>query len=430
MTTAETRPPHRRGRPRRALLPGTARRRDAPGPGEPPSHVRRLTSSRAASRRRATSTATSTSARSSRCGAASGRWRAARSRSPRSATRCSTRSPTGRSSSSAPPRTRSRAFHNSCLHRGTQLRTRSGHINSFRCPYHGFSWNLDGTPPRDPVGVGLPPCRRGRRSACQRRRSGTWGGFVFVNIDPDGATARGLPRGPPVALRRSGPSRTATSPPTSSGRCRATGRWRSKPSSRRTTRMAVHPQLLPTAADSLTEYDVYGPHVSRMITAVGVSSEHLDRQLDDVEIVRAMLGSKDAEVTIEPGSSARTGARRTRPRLAAQAHRPRLLERHRRRAARRHRVLPVPELHAVGRLPDVVRLPLPPRRPRSRLVRDRHHGPRAVPEGRPPPAAPPTRVHRPGRDAGPTSPSSASSGGCSTRTARPSGGCSAACAPP
>ena len=69
--------------------------------------------------------------------------------------------------------------------------------------------------------------------------------------------------------------------------------------------MAVHPQLLTTAADSLTEYDVYGPHVSRMITAVGVSSEHLDRQLDDVEIVRAMLGSKDAEVAVEPGSSAR-----------------------------------------------------------------------------------------------------------------------------
>ena len=69
--------------------------------------------------------------------------------------------------------------------------------------------------------------------------------------------------------------------------------------------MAVHPQLLPTAADSLTEYDVYGPHVSRMITAVGVSSEHLDRKLDDVEIVRAMLGSKDADVAVEPGSSAR-----------------------------------------------------------------------------------------------------------------------------
>src|SRR3546814_4221143 len=69
--------------------------------------------------------------------------------------------------------------------------------------------------------------------------------------------------------------------------------------------MAFHPQLLPTAADSMSEYDVYGPHVSRMITAVGVSSDHLENPLDDLEIVRAMLGAKDAEVTIEPGSGAR-----------------------------------------------------------------------------------------------------------------------------
>src|SRR3546814_9733055 len=42
-----------------------------------------------------------------------------------------------------------------------------------------------------------------------------------------------------------------------------------------------------------------------MVTAWGVSSDHLENPLDDLEIVRAMLGSKDAEVTIEPGSGAR-----------------------------------------------------------------------------------------------------------------------------
>ena len=155
--------------------------------------------------------------------------------------------------------------------------------------------------------------------------------------------------------------------------------------------MAVHPQLLQTAADSLTEYDVYGPHVSRMITAVGVNSEHLGRELDDVEIIRAMLGSKDAEVTVEPGSNARKVlGERVRASLRA-AHRPRPLRRHRRRAARRHRVLPLPQLHAVGRVPDRLRLPLPSRRPRPRLVRDRHHGARAGPDGDARPAAPATR---------------------------------------
>ena len=34
---------------------------------------------------------------------------------------------------------RIQAFHNSCLHRGTQLRPASGHADEFRCPFHGFT---------------------------------------------------------------------------------------------------------------------------------------------------------------------------------------------------------------------------------------------------------------------------------------------------
>jgi hypothetical protein len=68
--------------------------------------------------------------------------------------------------------------------------------------------------------------------------------------------------------------------------------------------MAVHPQLLRTAADSLSEYDVYGSNVSRMITAVGVASEHLDG-VEDGEILKAMLGEK-ADLTIAPGQNPRS----------------------------------------------------------------------------------------------------------------------------
>ena len=89
--------------------------------------------------------------------------------------------------------------------------------------------------PRDPLCLGLPAGRRGlvlpsagsgrhlgRLRVRERRRAGR--------------APRGLPRGPAVALRASGRSRIATSRPTSCGRCRATGRWRSRRSSRRTTR--------------------------------------------------------------------------------------------------------------------------------------------------------------------------------------------------
>jgi phenylpropionate dioxygenase-like ring-hydroxylating dioxygenase large terminal subunit len=197
-----------------------------------------------------------------------------------------------------------RAFHNSCLHRGTQLRTRPGNVaKGFRCPYHGMTWNVDGTlreipcdwdfPHVDPDGFCLPEAK-----------VGSWGGFVFVNVDPDAQ--------PLEAYLEDLPAHFADWP--LEDRYLSAHIVRTVPCNWKVAleafieayhTMAVHPQLLPTAADSMSEYDVYGPHVSRMITAVGVSSDHLERTLDDLEIVRAMLGSKDAEVTIEPGASAR-----------------------------------------------------------------------------------------------------------------------------
>ncbi len=38
-----------------------------------------------------------------------------------------------------------KAFHNVCLHRGRKLKTDSGSAEQFLCPFHGFSWNPDGS---------------------------------------------------------------------------------------------------------------------------------------------------------------------------------------------------------------------------------------------------------------------------------------------
>ena len=76
----------------------------------------------------------------------SGRWPAARRRSPQSATPWCTTSATSRSCSSAAGPDRSRPYYNACLHRGRQLRVTSpGCVHELRCPFHGFSWNLDGS---------------------------------------------------------------------------------------------------------------------------------------------------------------------------------------------------------------------------------------------------------------------------------------------
>ena len=49
-----------------------------------------------------------------------------------------------------------RAFYNSCLHRGRKLVTVPGSKSEFRCPYHGFAWNCDGTFKENPIPWDFP----------------------------------------------------------------------------------------------------------------------------------------------------------------------------------------------------------------------------------------------------------------------------------
>ena len=77
-----------------------------------------------------------------------------------------------------------KAHHNVCRHRGRKLceHPGTGHAPSFICPFHGFSWNIDGSlrnitsewdfPHIDKDNFDLTPVK-----------VGFWGGWVFVNMD-------------------------------------------------------------------------------------------------------------------------------------------------------------------------------------------------------------------------------------------------------
>ena len=70
-----------------------------------------------------------------------------------------------------------RAFHNVCLHRGRKLRLDSGWSKDFKCPFHGFTWNTDGS-------LKEIPCRWdfGHLSDASMQlpeaQVGRWGGYV------------------------------------------------------------------------------------------------------------------------------------------------------------------------------------------------------------------------------------------------------------
>jgi nitrite reductase/ring-hydroxylating ferredoxin subunit len=77
------------------------------------------------------------------------------------------------------------AYYNVCLHRGRRLTKGCGNTKKFHCKYHGWQWNLNGENSRvlDPEdwGSALNPdnLRMGKVKV------DTWGGYVFINLDPN-----------------------------------------------------------------------------------------------------------------------------------------------------------------------------------------------------------------------------------------------------
>jgi choline monooxygenase len=80
-----------------------------------------------------------------------------------------------------------RAFVNVCRHRGSEIASGAGHRSTLQCPYHAWTYGLDGelrSVPRadreagfDRSGLGLVPLRLD-----------VWGPFLFVSADPASAS--------------------------------------------------------------------------------------------------------------------------------------------------------------------------------------------------------------------------------------------------
>jgi phenylpropionate dioxygenase-like ring-hydroxylating dioxygenase large terminal subunit len=78
-----------------------------------------------------------------------------------------------------------KAFYNSCLHRGRQLREFDGkRATEFRCPFHGWCWEIDGSL-REITSEWDYPGMRDEVAQLPEVRSAVWGGFLFINPDAE-----------------------------------------------------------------------------------------------------------------------------------------------------------------------------------------------------------------------------------------------------
>ena len=84
-----------------------------------------------------------------------------------------------------------RVFANTCRHRGALVAEGSGNCKAFRCPYHFWTYNLDGSfngAPnyKAPDGRALIDDANRHEFGLVEIESGTWGGFVFVRLRTGG----------------------------------------------------------------------------------------------------------------------------------------------------------------------------------------------------------------------------------------------------
>ena len=80
-----------------------------------------------------------------------------------------------------------RAFHNMCRHRGsTILEERCGRIARFQCPYHAWTYDLEGVLQRAKHTDDLEDFEPAENSLVPVRLE-TWQGFVFISLDPGAA---------------------------------------------------------------------------------------------------------------------------------------------------------------------------------------------------------------------------------------------------
>jgi phenylpropionate dioxygenase-like ring-hydroxylating dioxygenase large terminal subunit len=79
-----------------------------------------------------------------------------------------------------------KAYYNTCPHRGTRLASGTGNFatSEIRCRYHAWRWELDGTNKEVVDRFDFPPTMADDEIRLNEVRVGRWGGFVFINMDP------------------------------------------------------------------------------------------------------------------------------------------------------------------------------------------------------------------------------------------------------
>jgi nitrite reductase/ring-hydroxylating ferredoxin subunit len=179
-----------------------------------------------------------------------------------------------------------RAYYNACLHRGTKLRASGseGAASEFRCSFHGWSWNIDGTNKNIPCPWDFPHVDRSKLNLPEAKVE-RFAGFVWINMDPDAQPLLDYLGKEAVEHIKAWKLED---------RYIASHVVKSYAANWKLTIEAfmeayhvpmTHPQVCPANADLNAQYDVYSEHVDRFIAPQGVESPAFAGQFTEQQLL-------------------------------------------------------------------------------------------------------------------------------------------------
>lgn len=176
-----------------------------------------------------------------------------------------------------------RAFANVCLHRGRKLRTESGPAKEFECPFHGFTWNTNGSLKRVPCQWDFEHLQE-KDMSLPEAKVALWQGFIFI-------TEHENPM--PIEQYLSPLDKHFTR--WNLDECYTAlwvgkvihANWKvvSEAFMEAWHSIITHPQILPFTADANSRYNIYGEHVNLTLTPFGVLSPHLYESGHDEQFI-------------------------------------------------------------------------------------------------------------------------------------------------
>ncbi|MCW1431050.1 aromatic ring-hydroxylating oxygenase subunit alpha [Novosphingobium sp. JCM 18896] len=167
-----------------------------------------------------------------------------------------------------------RAFHNVCLHRGRKLRTEDGNADTFTCPFHGFSWNADGSFRQMPCSWDFQHLTN-EKLQLPEAEVARWGGYIFLREEKGGPSLEEFLAPLPEHFKR-WRHEECTTVIWVAKEVAANWKVTAEAFMEAWHTVVTHPQLLPFTGDSNSAYWTWGDNVNVNLVPFGIVSPHLD----------------------------------------------------------------------------------------------------------------------------------------------------------